>query len=79
VNASLDFEMDFNMYSSPDWLKDKGSGVVNITDFNLTMRISPFTHKGRMQFEVSELYVNVDGCKLHFDGYTDFAKSLNSR
>ncbi len=76
-DANLNFQLDFDFYSIPEWIKDSGSGIVNITNFDISMHIFPYESNGKLQFYYSDFEVSVANCSVILNGYTDFSKSIN--
>jgi hypothetical protein len=50
----MDFELDYNMYSKPEWLHDKGKGRITIRGMNLSMKLVPEMRNGKMTLRVVE-------------------------
>ena len=44
----MDFELEYNMYSKPEWVQDKGEGRITIRNLTLNMRLVPFTEEGKI-------------------------------
>ena len=49
-DMSMNFDLDFTILSNPDWLSDKGSGNIKITDFDASIQLIPYTKDGKLQF-----------------------------
>ena len=44
--VDMDFELDYNMYSKPDWIHDKGKGRITIRGMTISMRLIPEVFPG---------------------------------
>lgn len=40
-NSTLNFVMDYDLYTVPYWVEDRGQGQVNITEFAINMDVKP--------------------------------------
>ena len=61
--ASLNFEMDFKLYSDPDWFRDQGTGQISINDFNVSINLTPVNVNGKIQFEFSDADIDIGDYK----------------
>jgi hypothetical protein len=75
-NVSLNFELLFDLYSKPDWIKDNGVGVINITNFNISIHLKPYNKNGKLQFDFSDAIIAVENYSADFKGTSDFSKAL---
>ena len=50
----MDFELDYNMYSKPEWLHDKGKGRITIRGMTLSMKLVTEMRNGKMTVRVVE-------------------------
>lgn len=76
-NAELNFELDFELYSVPDWVEDQGKGFVNISDFSLSFHLHPHSNDGLLYINITDMEVNVANITVELKGKTDFSKSVN--
>ena len=47
-DISLNFKLDFEMFSKPEWIKDKGVGEISLSNFNLSVHLIPSSNKGKL-------------------------------
>lgn len=47
-DMSMSFDMDFNIRSRPEWLRDDGKCMVNITNFDAAIHLVPFNFDGKV-------------------------------
>lgn len=47
-DMSMNFDMDFNIWSRPEWLRDDGTTQVNVTNFDAAVHLIPFNSEGRV-------------------------------
>jgi len=54
-NIKLQFMLDFDLHSVPEWVKDKGTGSVNITGGDITIFLVPYQDEGKLQFSLDDV------------------------
>ena len=59
-DMSMNFEMDFNIRSRPEWLRDDGTMVVKVTDFDAAIHLVPFNSDGKVQFDFRDAVINIE-------------------
>ena len=50
----MDFELDYNMFTKPEWVHDKGKGRITIRGMTLSMKLVPEMRNGKMALRVVE-------------------------
>lgn len=75
-NVSLNFALDFDLYSKPEWIKDKGVGKIDISNFNISLHLTPFNNNGKFQIDFSDVIIDVSNYTANFTGQSDFSKAL---
>ena len=43
------FDMGFKIFSSPEWIRDEGTGSITVQDFNVTMQLVPESENGKLK------------------------------
>jgi hypothetical protein len=59
----MDFELEYNMRSQPDWVHDKGKGRITIRGMTISMRLIPEVKNGTLTVKIVE-DINQD-LKMH--------------
>lgn len=73
----MNFVLDFELFSKPEWIKDKGSGIINVTNFNLSLHLEPFNKDGKLQFDFADAVIEIENYGIEFKGTSDFSKALS--
>ena len=53
------FDMDFNIYSDPEWIRDQGSGSITFQEFDIGVSLIPTRVNGKLQFKFKDPIFNV--------------------
>lgn len=75
-DMSMDFEMDFNIRSRPEWLRDDGTVAVNVTNFDAAIHMVPFNSDGRVQLDFTDAVLNIEDFKVKFNGTSEISEGF---
>ena len=64
------------MYSKPDWIRDRGSAAINLTNLDIKMHLIPYSKQGKLQVDFSNVEIDIDNYECVFNGTSDFSKAL---
>jgi phosphate-selective porin len=67
--VDMDFQLDYQLYSRPEWLKDKGTGRVTIRGLTITMKMTPYTKDGKLQVNFTKEEGASNGSDLEMADY----------
>ena len=70
------FMTDFNIYSTPEWIRDQGSGSITIKDFMVHVNVMPSSKDGRLQFNFIDSFMEADNIDGNFKGQTEIIESV---
>ena len=76
----MDFELDYNMFTKPEWVHDKGKGRITIRGMTLSMKLVPEMRNGKMALRVVEdttQEIIMQDYNVELEGITDFSKALD--
>jgi hypothetical protein len=58
--VSLEFESLFSLESRPEWIRDKGTGQVKIDDLKMSLHLTPYNKKGKIQVDFSDAMIDIN-------------------
>jgi hypothetical protein len=61
----------------PEWIKDQGSGLIDIENLSMSVHLIPYNDNGKMQVDFSDTKVTIQDYNAHFHGETDFSRAFN--
>ena len=72
------FDMGFKISSSPEWIRDEGTGSIEVQDFNITMELVPESDNGKLKlnFLKDKALIDVGYLKSEFHGQTEIIESF---
>lgn len=80
IQVDLEYHFKYNMFSKPDWLRDQGTGKLNIKGLNITMKMTPYQDNGKLQINFtsdSNVPIAMETYDLDLNGTTDFSVGLS--
>lgn len=75
-DMSMNFDLEFNIHSWPEWFSDQGTGHVGITDFDASLHLSPYSKDGRIQFDFEDAILDVLDFNVEFHGNSEISEGL---
>jgi len=75
-DMSMNFDLDFNILSRPEWFSDQGTGHVTITDFDASLHLIPFSKDGKLQFNFEDAILDVFDFKIKMNGNSELSEGL---
>ena len=75
-DMSMNFNMDFNIWSRPEWLRDEGTCQVNVTNFDAAVHLIPFNSEGRVQLEFKDAVITIEDFQVQFNGTSEIAEGM---
>ena len=77
-DIDLEFQMKYNMYSKPEWVKDNGYGKITIKGLNISMNIIPYAREGKLMVNFTPAAeILMADYIVDLTGTTDFSKSFS--
>lgn len=76
----MDFEMNYKMHSSPEWIHDKGKGRVTIRGMSISMRVVPEFKDGIFSVKIVEdlnQEIKMRDYNVELEGQTDFSQAVD--
>ena len=59
-DLNIGFTMHYNILSRPDFVRDEGDGSIRIDRMNISIKLTPYSDKGHLQFEFWDAFVEVE-------------------
>lgn len=75
-DMSMNFNMDFNIWSRPEWLRDDGTCQVNVTNFDAEVHLIPFNSEGRVQLEFRDAVITIEDFQVKFNGSSEISEGF---
>ncbi len=75
MNIHLNF--DFNLHSFPEWVEDKGTGVINMENFDIVVKMQITEQNGKMHFSIVDLWLDIPDYEINFLGDGDFSAAIS--
>ena len=79
-SISLDFAFDFELWSEPEWLKDRGTGSLSVfdCDISLGVMLGREAESGTLELDFTDVKIHTRDYNVELHGETDLSKAVQS-
>jgi hypothetical protein len=67
-DCDFEVEFDYILETTPELVSERGSGVFEMQDLNLTVKASPFVKNNFFQFDLADVIIDMSDFNLTFKG-----------
>ena len=79
-SISLDFAFDFELWSEPEWLKDRGTGSLSVfdCDISLGVKLGREAEAGTLELDFTDVKIHTRDYNVELHGETDLSKAVQT-
>jgi len=74
-DINMKFNLNFDMWTDPDWVRDVGSGTVTVKNASILLNLQPMNDEGSLRIEFYDTTFNVGDYDVEIDSDSDFGKA----
>lgn len=72
----FNYTTDYEIYTEPEWIKDQGRAVINITLVNISFLLVPVNNNGKLELNFEDVKVALNDDYILFNGTSDWSKAM---
>lgn len=76
MNINANFSLVYHLLSRPNLVRDEGMGSIRIDGMNISLKLSPYSNNGHLQFEIFDSLIYVDNYQFRLEGTSNVSQAI---